>query len=315
MIRSCHAVPLAALVFASGCYLDHGRTSRRDSGTRVPPPSVIEGGAPPPTFDAGPPPPTFDAGAPFDAGPLPECPPVSFGFACTDTETGYVLPDTPTELPIFVGDLGECYCGENLDCVGAIVGPGQLELRAVMCPGVCDGCFPFVEGSCALPPLSEGVWHATVDGEDAFDFMVSSATPGIGPVDRCHSVTVPEPICGSEWFPRAEPVDQLCVPTEMPAGTPIPVQLTDFCMGCGSSFGSCEVVVTANDVQVIPRSLTSSCDVDCPDMCFFAETTCYLPPLPRGEYNVRIDGIPGVATLTMGDTPPSGALSCISRPD
>lgn len=268
-----------------------------------------------PSLEAGPPP-VIDAGA-FDSGTLPACPPTTIDFSCTDTGTGMVPVGVPYELPIGLGGTDECFCGEQLECVATIEGPGRLALRTVMCSELlCDGCFHYLRGSCWLPPLSEGTWHVTVNDEDATDLVVSDATPGAGPVDRCLSTSEAPSTCPVTWGSFAEPVDQICVPTRAPAWTPIPIDVTDFCLACGNAWGSCDTVVTANEVRVFPRSLPPECDIDCPERCTLGETRCFVPPLADGVYTVQIDGLPGVAVVMVGESPlPSSSLTCLSLPE
>ena len=167
-----------------------------------------------------------------------------------------------------------------------------------------------------MPPLREGTWHVTVNGEDALDLVVSDARPGVGPVDRCLTTADVPPFCPVTWGSFAEPVDQICVPREMPAGMPIPIEVSDFCFACGTAWGSCDTIRTATDIRVLPRSLPPECDIDCPERCNLGETRCVIPPLPPGEYSVHIDGLPGVATLTVSESvPPSASRTCLSVPE
>lgn len=306
-------MPLAAAAaLLQGCFLFHGT-----GDPPRPTPGPDAGGPIPVGPDAGrPPPPRRDAGIP--PPPPPGCVPRALDFACTDTGNGAVPVGAPYALPIALGGDGACFCGEQLECTAAIVGPGQLALRTVMCAEIlCDGCFPFVQATCALPPLEEGVWHVTVNDRDALELTVSDATPGVGPVDVC-STRAPDAStsCAPVWSPLAEPVDQLCVPGVAPPGTPIAVELTDFCLGCGMSVGSCDVIRTANDLRVVPRSLPPSCDIDCGAECSLAESRCVIPPLEEGEYTLHVDGLPGVLTLAIDEgVPPGPGRSCLSIPE
>lgn len=301
-----HPVLLAAAVsLIPGCFLFHGFDD--------PPPSAPDAGpTPTPTTDASrPPSPRVDGGTPSD------CVPAGMTIACTNSGTGAVPVGVPYELPL--GRFG-CYCGETLACEGRVVGPREIALESLLCvpPLRCDGCNPFITGTCSLPPLEEGMWHATVNGRDAFDFRVSDATPGLGPVDACVTlggVFVAAP-CPPIWTPTAEPVDQICSPATSPPGAPILVEVTDFCLPCGRELGSCEVLRTASDLRVIPTSLPLACDVDCGDECSIVTSPCVIPPLERGDYTVHVDGLPGSLALRIdGGLPPGPATSCSSAPE
>ena len=308
----CHLVPAMLLLVCGallpGCFLIHGfGEPPRGRDAAVPPPGVRDGGRPP----------LLDAGPGRDAGPLPSCPPSGFDFACTDTGNGAVPVGVPYELPIALGDLDQCFCGGQLECLTAVTGPGELAIRAFVCVEViCDACFPFIRGACRLPPLSEGRWRVSVNEVPAFELNVSDAVPAEGPVDVCVTPAREGEHCGARWEPREELVGQICMPTNMPSGTPISVAVTDFCLGCGDVVGSCEVVRTADDIRVILCSLPPACDIDCDMECELAESRCVIPPLEAGEYFVHVDGLPDAVSLVVEDgIAPGPGRACLSLPE
>ncbi|MCB9593091.1 MAG: hypothetical protein H6719_10195 [Sandaracinaceae bacterium] len=308
----CHPVPLAAaLSLLPGCFLFHGfgdpPSAGPDAGPDLPPIADAGSRPPPPRVDAGPatPPPTA-------------CTTLDMTIACTDTGNGAVPVGVPYDLPIALGGPEDCFCGEQIDCEARIVGPHQIALDSFLCipPLLCDGCFPFVAGSCRLPPLEEGTWHALVNGRDAFDLRVTDASPVVGPVDACVTLPGDASPCDPLWIPQPELVDQICLPAIAPPGTPIHVAVTDFCLHCGDEIGSCEVVRTANDVRIVPTSLPPSCDIDCIVECSQFESTCVIPPLEPGAYTVHVDGLPGTLPLRIEEgSGPGPATSCLSIPE
>jgi hypothetical protein len=223
----------------------------------------------------------------------------------------------PYELPVYFAGVDRCYCGEQIECRAELAPDGAIELTTYECADLlCDGCMPNVEGRCALPPLSEGVYHVRMNGLDVFDLNVSDATPGVGPVDEC--LTHPRDVagCGWRWRPRPERTDQVCFPAEAPAGEPIGVAVTDFCLDCGSSVGPCQVTRTADHVHIQPTSLPPACIIDCDMECSLAESECIIPPLEPGTYTVTLEDVPGSAELHVveGGVPRPGS-ACLSVPE
>lgn len=317
MKRWCHVVPLAAAAtLLPGCFLFHG------SGEPPPMPGY-DAGIPTPAADAATPPPSRrDAGPPMPPPPPPPpppgCEPHDIGLACTDTGNGAVPVGVTYDLPVAFGGPDECWCGESIECAGEIVGPGQLALNSFLCAELlCDGCFPYVRGTCTLPPLDEGTWHVTLNGRDAFDLRVTDATPGVGPVDACVT-PAGEPLfgCPLAWSPLPEPVDQICLPAVVPPGVPTAVDVTDFCLECGYTLGSCEVIRTANELHVVPTGIPPSCDIDCGVACTLTESRCFLPPLEEGDYRITVEGLPGGLPLRVDEGfPPGPATNCLSIPE
>ena len=299
-------IPLALLCSTlPGCFLTHGQDSRPDGG--APLPADAGPPPPPPAFDAAPPP-------PID----PTCEPRQPDFACTDTETGSVPVGVPYALPIYIGDGTGCFCGETIECRAAVTGPGQLSLETALCSSEddCGACLPYVSATCALPPLSEGVWRVQVDGLHAFELNVSDATPGVGPIDECQTTPVGDRTCG--WVAPARPASvlQACFSAEAQAAQPVSVIVEDLCVPCGAVVGPCVVQRVANELRVVPTLLSSACDGPCPEMCTREVYDCAVPPLPAGEYTLRVDGLPepGRLLVTEGGVPRPGMV-CLSVPE
>lgn len=304
---ACRVVPLATLcAFLPGCFLAHGQDPERDAGRPLP-------------TDAGPPPPP----PPFDAGPPPpidpRCAPRALDFACTDTGTGSVPVGVPYALPIYVGDGTGCFCGESIDCRAAVTGPGELSLETALCGSDddCGACLPYVRSTCALPPLSEGVWRVHVDGRYAFPLSASDDAPGLGPVDACASTPVGDEACGWTAPERPATVLQACFAAEAQAGQPTAVTVEDLCVPCGSVVGPCVVQRVADELRVVPTWVAAACDAPCRGMCDRQVYTCAIPPLPAGAYTVRVDGLPepGRLLVSEGGGVPRPGMVCLSVPE
>lgn len=290
-----------------GCYATHGRFDDRDSEPR-------------PRRDTGTP--DVDAAvvrvdAPFvrpDATFPPSCGPRALDVACTDTGTMMIPVGVPYSLPVHFGDGRTCFCGEELECAASVIGR-ELSLETRMCAELlCDGCFPYVTGSCELPPMEEGTYRVLVNGASSFDLEVSDATPAIGPVDQCVRPPVDPLGCGWEFAPTPQPVDELCHPPVVLAGQPISVDVRTFCLPCGALWGPCQVIRTASSVRVIPFRVTSSCDVDCGMDCSDSTTVCTIPPLEPGKYQLSVDGLDQISLFTVGDELRDGRV-CVSVPE
>ena len=294
-----------------GCYQSH------DAGglLRLPDGGVQDAGARDGGVqDAG----IRDAGPRPDSGLPPSCVARRPDFACTDTGNGSVPIGRPYLLPISIGGLDQCFCGETVECTARVLEPGRIELLTSMCSELlCDACFPFVTGTCELPSLTEGEWVVQVNGRDSFDLKVSDALPGVGPVDVCATLAGPDPICDTAWPQVPEDVGAVCVPRLMPAGLPVPLDVVDFCGQCGHAVGSCEVTRAAGDIIVTPQSVPPDCLADCFDMCRFEESRCVIPPLPPGDYTVTVAGLPGSAPLRIrADVElPVDVVNCLSLPE
>jgi hypothetical protein len=252
--------------------------------------------------------------SPIDS-PLPaSCGARPLDVACTDTGTGYVPVGQPYELPVYFGHGHGCFCGEELRCTASVVG-SELHLESAMCAELlCDGCFPFVEGRCALPPMAEGVYRVRVNGVESFELVVSDATPITGPVDACVRTPLDTFSCGFAYDPAMLPPDEVCHDAVARAGQPIPVEVRSFCMPCGAFWGPCVVTRTAGEIFVFSQHQQSLCDIDCTDECSESVGTCEIPPLPPGEYTVRGDGL-GTTQLVVTDGELRPGRACASRPE
>nr|MDQ3037074.1 hypothetical protein [Myxococcota bacterium] len=179
MLRTlCRIAPLALLLPIGGCFGSHGLDgSDPDSGThRAPPP---DGGSD--TCDCCGTPVGIRAGescfsgvcdpwcgvVEIDAGPG-ACPPHAIDVACSSAS---IAADRPQRLEVLVGGEDACLCGETITCTARVEAPGVLALDTGLCasPAFCEACQPFVEGSCALPPLGAGTWRVRVNGHDAME--------------------------------------------------------------------------------------------------------------------------------------------------
>lgn len=295
-----------ALVPTVGCYVTHQRSDELDSAARPRVDASATGDASIPRMDA--------AFVRPDAAFPPSCSPRALDVACTDTGTMMIPVGRPYELPVRFGDGRTCFCGEELACAATVRGR-ELRLDSVMCAELlCDGCFPYVEGRCSLPPMEEGTYRVVVNGMTSFELEVSDATPVIGPVDQCVRAPVDTIGCGWEFSPSAQSADELCHAPVARVGEPIAVDVRTFCLPCGALWGPCQVIRTATSVRVIPFRVTSSCDVDCDTECSDSTTVCTIPPLEPGKYELRVDGLDQTSLFTVSDEPRDGRV-CVSVPE
>src|SRR5688500_15308504 len=98
-----------------------------------------------------------DAGT--DGGPPLRCgPAAAIGLACG---IDGVRAGTPTTSPVLGGGRDACHCGETIECRARVSGAFTLELETALCTDgpLCEACFPFIEGTCALPALEAGRWR------------------------------------------------------------------------------------------------------------------------------------------------------------
>ena len=272
-------VAASALLLALGCSDSH---STVDSGVGSLDASTGDASAgDASTGDAS----TGDAGTlpMVDAGP--GCSAEPFDFACD-----YFFPaETAFELPIFWGvlDYG-CYCGETIGCAVNEQSDGSLDLQPSLCPGECDACFPSAEGSCSIPPLSEGEHEVRVEGATGFTITTHDPELSVLPAPRCHTLTAYDDFSGCGSVERTMNTTSLCGPSTIAAGTQIALELTNGCTSCDVSAGGCEVVVRDDVIELTPALQTSSCPGDCPAVCFEETVACVLPPLDAGEYTLHL---------------------------
>lgn len=297
------------LATVTGCYATHvrGGVEARDTGVLPVDGSAVR-------EDAA----RFGVDAPFvrpDAAFDPSCSARPIDVACTDTGTGFVPVGVPYELPVLFGDGRSCFCGEAIACSATVRG-NEISLETRMCADLlCDGCFPYVEGTCALPPMNEGSYRVLVNGAPSLELFVSDATPAIGPVDACLTTPIDPFACGWDLDTAvAFEVDELCYPPVVRAGEPAPLEVHTFCLPCGSLWGPCRVERTATSVHVAPLLVTSRCDVDCEEECSDARTVCTIPPLEPGKYQLSVEGLDTISLFTVGDET-SEARACVSTPE
>lgn len=294
-MRMCQIVLLAAL-FSGGCFASHGRS---------------DAPAPPP------PRPGIDAGTPRPPGLWDAGPPVISG--CGDFESvritraeaaalhGALPPNRATEMEVHVD--GGCFCRHELRCTATVTGPRTIDLVTEICdPGFdCSDCEPTVDGTCALPPLEEGEWTATVNGRDGFDFRVAAPTPGVPIPGRQVADTVAPVVEGGRVCPW--PGDwmvapsRICHPEARPAGEPFAVEVIDVCGGCFDAPGHCEVTVQDGAITVDPyrrRCECPACGV-CEPECIPNTIECWVPPLPEGEHAIYLEGAGQVGVVTIGE--------------
>ncbi len=288
----CRFVP--ALLLA-GCFGSHS-TGETDGGPGhdAGPTPWSDGGGPTPV-DAGPVP--VDSG-PRDAGP--SCPTADVDLACFS----HLTAGTPQTITVAVGGEGACFCGERISCHAAIGGePRTLELTTGLCAdgALCDGCFPFVESTCTLPPLTEGEWTVRVNGAYAFDVDVAPRGTLVEPGAACLRRATRDDYCGVVPPPYLGMYSLVCHSTFAYPDTRVPVRVTDSCGGCGVAAGPCRVDVFDDVIRVRPSSLSLGCDFDCPAVCEPREDVCWTPPLAPGSYRIRVEGIGGYeSTLSVG---------------
>jgi hypothetical protein len=106
-----------------------------------------------------------------------------------------------------------------------------------------------------------------------------------------------------------------CVPAIATVGTPITLAIdaSDGCLGCFTTL-ACKVSVSGSAITLTMESTTCppAGDLACPAVCQIPATTCTVPALAEGTYDVKVsgEGRPGVAPrqLVVG----SGAAAASS---
>ena len=256
--------------------------------------------------------PILDAG-PGDAGPP--------RFDCLSPEARAldvicphaVRAGAETTIPVAFGGSGECFCNQRLHClVQRAEEPFELELRASMCSDgpICGACFPYLEATCTLPPLEEGLWTVRDQGETAFVLRVvpEDVMPEWGLA--CISPRAPDALgCGVAW-PPIDPVlaNRVCHPGGAGVDQRVALTVTDTCGSCGTMPGPCNVEVFDDVLRVRPTRVESQCDIACPDICMPVEHTCVSPPLPAGDWRVFLQDVETGTRLRVpapGEEPPS----------
>lgn len=84
-----------------------------------------------------------------------------------------------------------------------------------------------------------------------------------------------------------------CVPGKARAGTPLTlaVDASDGCLGCFTTL-TCNVSVKGTEVLLAMESRTCPPPGDqaCPAVCLVPQTTCTIPALAAGTYDVKVEG-------------------------
>jgi hypothetical protein len=290
---------LVSAALMTGCFAAHRDADDGTSDDDLRPPPPIARDAGPALSDAGPG--RADAGR-TDAGPPipPGCFLQPLDVACPTAPIGVV----GHTIEVAFGGEGECFCGETVGCVaslrhdsrGALEG---IDLNTYLCVGgaLCDACFPFVEGTCELPPLPEGDHTVWIDGERAFE-VATLAAPHEPPPPRCLAVGDLAPHeCST---PRWPPVDVPSLGVACHMNTILPEQrltidVREDCASCYERAGPCEVVVNDDTLFVHPTKVVPDVICDdglCPEVCMPLEHTCVTPRLAEGDYQVVVDGTP-----------------------
>ncbi len=217
----------------------------------------------------------------------------------------------PFDLPISIGGEGECYCGETIYC-GVSVRPGptgepvEIDLNTELCHGgaLCDACFPYIEGSCAMPALPGGNYPVWLNGERAFDLRVEDGD-FIGE-EQCTRVAAPDPLdCGPvSWPAQRIEAGEICHQEDVFIGTRSTITVVDTCASCGQQPGPCTVTIDETGVAPVLRVDASrtytACDVDCPSICMRMEQECVVPDTlaPETAYQVIVNGMSFGTTIT-----------------
>lgn len=111
-----------------------------------------------------------------------------------------------------------------------------------------------------------------------------------------------------------------CVPGIAKAGAPITLAIdaSDGCLGCFTTL-ACKVSVSGAAITLTMESTTCppAGDLACPAVCLIPETTCTLPALAAGTYDVKVTGEgtrPGLAPRTLVVGSAEAAASSCSLP-
>lgn len=300
---------LVPALFLAACFGSHGMDDgpsddapRIDAGTRP------ADGGPRPGWDGGHRP---DAGPVWDGG-RSDCDGRRADVSCG---TAPYPSGVPFELPVSIGGDGDCYCGETVSCAvsvrpGPMGEPVDIELSTAVCHGgaLCDACFPYIEGACAIPALPGGRYPVWIDGERAFDLHVEEGD-FVGE-QQCTTSAEPDPLgCGPvSWPPDRYEVGEVCHPGSISPGPRATIRVVDQCASCGQQPGPCTVTLDESGFAPVLRvdatRTYSACDVDCPDVCMRMEQRCAVPAgLPYGRYQVLVNGRSFGTWLEITDTP------------
>ncbi|MGF1466133.1 MAG: hypothetical protein ACFCGT_08355 [Sandaracinaceae bacterium] len=310
---------LLVAVVSTGCFASHG--AGRSPGARPgeepgeEEDGGLDGGA------AGP-----DLGRREDLGvdqgpPLPDlgddaCVARALDFAFSQRINGGVPTNVGFDLEVGFGGLDTCYCGEELECVGALdAAARRIDLSSVMCSRVlCDACFPFVLGSCPIPGLREGTYEVHVNGAYAFPLEASDRVLSITPAQRALARPRGDPFgCPGTSMTRPPPaVREVCMPERVQGSGPTNVRVVADCLLCRESLGPCTVTRQADSIVIDLAMSDSTCSGGCATECERREMACVLPPLERGTYGVRVEGWSAGWTLEVDpDQPDAPRQTCV----
>lgn len=252
----------------------------------------------------------IDASLALDGGG-PSCPGAIPDFAC-DT---FFPAEQSFDIPILWGANGSCYCGETTACTATLEEDGTIQLRATQCDGSCEACLPTAQGTCTIPPLSEGDHDVYIEGHPAFTIRAHDPNLMVFSAPECQSVApAPTTRCGAAE--RVDmPANEVCFsPSDFP-GQYIRVEVSNTCGNCAQSPGSCEAEVRDDTIFLLPEMQQDACEapLDCPAVCETKTVECFIPPLEAGTYDLYLPNDEHRITdaLIISDTPAGAAPTCV----
>lgn len=306
---------LPALLLAIACGDSH-----------TPSPLDLDGGQ---GSDAGP----GDAGAVADAGADRDAGGTDAGTADAGTADAgagcdFRAPDVAcAPLSVDIGDItfqvgndGDCYCGDRIECDAHVGADGRLSISTAFCPGFCDACFPSAEATCRLPTQPAGVYEVLVNDRPGFELTTGTVLPHNPMGEICSTLAPPTEGCDDSptFVPLA--TDGVCLPRRASVGQGFAVRVQNSCGSCFDHPGGCDAIVDAsraNTVTLRPKRLVDECPLvgACPPACFATVTECWVPPLWRaGTWTVEaLDGESIEIEVAEGSTPATGE-QCFGAP-
>ncbi len=289
-----HRAIAALLLFAlvPGCWLAHGR------GEPVAP-APDAGRLPPGVRDASA---IFPDAMTPDAGPVD--PPI---LRCELTrpdvscfESFLIAPRRAFELP-FAFDTCGC-CIETECAVTVDAATRTLSLSTTLCPDPCD-CDACVTptGTCAVPPLEEGLWRVVVNDFTAFELPVAEDGGLVPPPPACASYAEVDSCTPAFPLSSLPPPTDVCVTTAPLRSTLDVLRVHEPCGSCGRLAGPCYASLTprltddlppGGDIRIASTEYGTACDIDCPGVCVPQDRDCVVPSLVPGDfYRVFLDGV------------------------